>query len=583
MKRRILALAVVMLLGCFQSVLAEERILSPEEIPLAESEAGMLEKLGLFFGTENGLELERNVTRAEAVVMAERFYAEEIHKLTNASEAGIGSIVSPYTDIPDNYWALPAIQNAGKKQIIAGTGDGKFEPDRTVTGKEFAVMVLKEMGYTDASTANAYDSGVECGLLVNNFTTSVVKEDRELSRSDTVRLCYDALFAQNAGGQTVKDVFIANRRFTEEEFNAVTTCSLPASKKRTFAEKLGSVMPAEQNYMFSPLSVKMALAMAANGAGEPVKAEILELLDIPDLDQYNQAAKALIEKYEKQTALEMNIANSIWLNEDQALLKKNAEFGPLFTRTIQDSYFGTVHRTSNEKAVEEVNTWTEQKTKGKIDKIISDADFTALLANAVYFKADWEKQFDPQFTRPAMFNNYDGTAMETDFMHDTQYVQYYNQNGIEMVRLPYKDSNTAMYIMLTQEEQPDFESIIKNAQMKTEKVILSIPKFESEFFIDLSNSVMDLGVKLAFGDSDPFPKIVIGEPMKISKILHKTYIKVEEQGTEAAAVTVIGMECTSAAAPEERIYFTADRPFTYVIQDDDSGEILFAGRYASAK
>lgn len=576
---------VFALLGLGGSASAKERILPREEIPLAQSEAEMLSKLGLFFGTNEGMELTRKVTRAEAVVMAERFdassaryeYASDFPQGTSFKEPVL------YSDIATVEWAWRNIAAAQAKNIIAGTGNGKFEPDRTVTGKEFTVMLLKEMGYTDACITNAYDLGVECGLLLNNFTKSVVKENRELSRSDMVRLCYDMLFAKNADGQTVNNILIAKRRFTEEKFTAVTTCGLPVSEKQTFAERLGGVMPAGQNYMFSPLSVKMALAMAANGAREPVKAKILDLLDIPELDQYNQAAKELIEKYEKQTAIELNITNSIWLNEDVALLKKNAVFDPLFEEIIRDCYFGAVRRTDNKKAVEEINVWTEEKTKGKINKIISDADFTALLANAVYFKADWAEQFDPQLTRPAMFKNYDGTMAETEFMHDTRHVQYYRQNGIEMVRLPYRNANISMYFMLTPTDQPDFEHIIQNAYMENKEVILAIPKFESEFFVDLTEPIKSLGVRQAFGDADPFPKMVVGEPLKIDKILHKTYIKTEETGTEAAAVTVIGMVEATAVMDYERIYFTADRPFTYVIRDEDSKEILFAGRYVSAK
>ena len=581
MRKWLGVLAAALLFAWGTNALAGERILPPEEIPLAETEAQILAELRLFFGTDQGMELERMVTRAEAVVMAGRMEASSVRKPVSVSEAAIGRVISPYNDLPDNHWALGMIQYAAARNIVVGTGNGNFEPNRFVTGKEFTVMLLKALGYADVSTDTVYGIGVECGLLADNFTKSVVKEDRALSRSDAVRLCYGALLAKNYSQQLVKDVLIANRIFTEAEFNRAVLCQ-GVEVQKTFAEKMNSVMPAGQNYMFSPLSVKMALAMAVNGASESVKAEILELLDIADLEQFNQDAKACIEKYEKQTAIELNITNSIWLNEDVALLKKNAVFDPLFEEIIRDCYFGAVRRTDNKKAVEEVNAWTKEKTKGKIDKIISDADFTALLANAVYFKADWAEQFDPQFTRPAMFHNYDGTATETEFMHDTRYVQYYRQNGIEMVRLPYRNANIAMYFMLTPTEQPNFENIIRNAYMENKKVILSIPKFESDFFIDLTEPIKSLGVRQAFGDADPFPKMVVGEPLKIDKILHKTYIKAEETGTEAAAVTVIGMVEATAVTDYERIYFTADRPFTYVIRDEESKEILFAGRYVSA-
>lgn len=573
MKKLFAAFMAVFLLVSGSGVcLTEKRMLSRGEIPLDETGAQVLQELGLFYGTEDGPELERNVTRAEAVVMVVRMIPWE-RPMVHAG------FMMPFSDVK-THWALMDIYEAKARGLVNGTGDGYFEPERSVTGREFAAMLLRGMDYTDVTTENAYDRGVELGLLSDNFTKSVVKQDMPLLRSDVVRICHAALLVKLADGRQLSDMLIETGAFTEEQFNDAMLCDGVPAAPQEFADKLNAEMPTDKNYMFSPLSIKIALAMAANGAEGETREEMLQALGIDDLDAYNAYIKGLMETYAKQSLFQLNIANSIWLNTDCV---PGVRFSAPFSELIAAYYSGESREVNNGNAVDEVNAWVDEKTNGKIPEILSESDFLACLVNAVYFKADWRAPFKPEATYEQDFTDRAGAVHRIDFMHDTRYLDYYEDGTLQAVKLPYKTDgglDINMYIALADRELPDLLTRLGTLEFQSRRVQLAFPKFEAKFGMGLKGTMQKLGMLRAFDETAAQFGPMYDKPVPswIDSILHKSYIKVDEAGTEAAAVTAIVAE--GSAMPEEPVVFTADRPFTYVIRDDTNGEILFAGEYA---
>ena len=242
----------------------------------------------------------------------------------------------------------------------------------------------------------------------------------------------------------------------------------------------------------------------------------------------------------------------------------------------------------NSDAVGRVNKWVADKTRGKINSITDSSDFEALLVNAVYFKGAWQDEFSEEATKKAPFTAYDGKEYETDFMNKTEYYGCFIGNGVKAVRLPYKSRvygedgemkdagfEASMYLIMG--DCPDAETFLKEAAFDTRYVKLSVPKFEMEYSTDLKGIMKSLGIKKAFEKDADFTKMFDLGSMMITDAKHKTYVKVDEKGTEAAAVTSIGM--AKASLPPEPTEMKFDKPFTFVIRDDTNGEILFLGKY----
>ena len=362
-----------------------------------------------------------------------------------------------------------------------------------------------------------------------------------------------------------------------------------SSAKQAFEYRLMDKIPKDQNYMASPLSVKMALALAANGAGGNTKDEILGALDIGDLDEFNDYAKKLISEYDAKKGLELNIANSIWLNTENV---PGAGFAHNYANKVSQYYNAMSGEVNNRNAVDTINAWISNNTNNKITNVISSADFLAALVNATYFNAAWQQEFEKQYTRAAEFTNADGAVKNIDFMNQTGNFSYYGDSHVQMIRLNYKELNDdsgkkalglSMYVALTDGSHVDYESVFEKLQYK--RVSVSMPKFKIEYNIQLEGLLRQLGIIKAFepdeADFKPMFTGLGGLNTFIGSVVHKTYINVDEEGTEAAAATVIIMAPTSAI--EETIVFKANRPFVFFIRDDINNEILFLGEYMYAQ
>lgn len=575
-----MALACLMLLGSFGAAAQTGTYkIGALDVPYQQQAAEQLQGLGLMWGTERGFALEEAVTREQAATMVVRLMGE------NVQQDGTEFFQkSSFTDIQGS-WARNLIACAAEKGYVKGVSETAFEPERGVTGQEFATMLLRAFGYA-AEPDTAYEMGIAAGMLLNNYSKAAVEQaDYALIRSDMANICNGALFAKTADGEPVADMLMAKGKFTEEQWKNVMTEEGKQQKNTGFAWELNEQMPQDKNYMFSPLSIKMAFAMAANGAAGETKQEILDALDIEDLDVFNKQAAQLMETYNAQDELKLQVANSIWRNTDNM---QGRSFASDYQKKMEQFYQGTAADVTDKNAVETVNNWVKEHTNGKIDSIIEDCDFWAMLVNAVYFKGAWVNQFQEGATRPDTFVSRDGKETEIDFMHQTGYMDYYADDNMQMVRLPYQGANIGMYIALTDQPGSHLEEAAEN--MNRSYVALSLPKFRTEFSTSLNDMMKSLGVQMAFIDpasANPaadFSPMVGEKLLFIDSVLHKTYIEVDENGTEAAAVTAIFKGATSAHIPDpEPIEFKADHPFTYFIRDDASGEILFLGQYAFAK
>ena len=347
----------------------------------------------------------------------------------------------------------------------------------------------------------------------------------------------------------------------------------------SFADMLDSRMEGNENYMFSPFSVKAAMAMAANGAEGQTKKEILDVLGIKNLDEYNSCMKNTIETYKNGENVTVNIANSIWLNKDNI----PTDFLDSYKKTIRDFYDGEATEVDSSNAVDKINSWTKDKTNGKIAQIISDPSFSTSLVNAVYFKANWQGEFMP--SGKMTFHSKDGSEKDIDFMQKTEYRSYAEQGGVRAVGIPYKsgaNNSFSMYIMMADNDFSP-EATLNSMNFENKRVCLKMPKFRISCTRSLKDDLKATGIKTAFdADTADFSKMN-SLPQYIDEVLHKTYIDVDEKGTEAAAVTSVSLGATSSMErPEEPIEFTADRPFTFLIKDNTSGEILFMGKFSYA-
>jgi len=345
----------------------------------------------------------------------------------------------------------------------------------------------------------------------------------------------------------------------------------------------------EGNIMISPISVYLALAMTLNGAEGETKAAMLDVLADQGLtvDMINDACRswiALLERTDSKTKLE--IANSIWFDQDftpyKPFLQKNADF---FNADINKLDF------NDPNAPKIINKWVKEATHNTIDKIVNsiDPDVVMYLINAVYFKSNWQTEFNKNNTRDRTFNTPDG-PITTPFMHRLGRMTYFSINKATGVALPYADERFAYFALLPDKEMTPREWLAKQdqslftdlarlvAQKPKYTVQLATPKFEAHYEDSLTDELTELGIGIAF-DPDLADFSQMNEQhskgLYISEVKHKTFIRVDEKGTEASAATSVEVQVTSAPQSDKELIF--DRPFLYGVMDLQTGIPLFVG------
>ena len=335
------------------------------------------------------------------------------------------------------------------------------------------------------------------------------------------------------------------------------------------------------NIFISPLSISIALTMTYNGAVGETERAMAEALEIDglDLSTINQSNKALRNSLENpDPKVQILIANSIWSRQgvefNSEFLERNRVF---FGAEIASLDF------NSPQAAEIINEWVDTNTNGKIEKIVEriNPEVVLSLINAIYFKGSWQEEFDKSRTWAGTFHLSDGSEKQVQMMYREGAYPYFRGENFEAASLPYSDGRVSMYIFL-----PDHDSTLNefldglNAdnwknwllQFREEdddsKMIL--PRFKLEYEVSLNDTLKALGMEIAFGSSANFSGI--GRNLFISEVKHKTFMEVNEEGTEAAAVTGGGI------VPDfEPLVFRVDRPFFFAIYDAETQTILFMG------
>lgn len=339
------------------------------------------------------------------------------------------------------------------------------------------------------------------------------------------------------------------------------------------------------NIFISPLSISTALTMTYNGANSTTKDAMGMTLGYKDIEnaEISQSYKALLDYLDSlDKEVELNMANSIWIKEGEAI-KEN------FIANNKDNFNAEIGELdfSEDASIDTINKWISKATKNKIEKMLEppiDPSVVMYLINAIYFKGEWSNKFDTKNTYDHDFNSFGGNTESIKMMSRTGEVEYLKGEDYKAVKLPYGKGSTSMYFLLP-DEGIDINSFIKNMSFekwenlrknisKVDNLRLEIPRFKLEYGIkSLNDSLITLGMGEAFSGQADFSGI--REGLYINRVLHKAVIEVNEKGSEAAAATVVEMKETAYVEP---ITFTADRPFMFIIAEEETGTILFMGK-----
>lgn len=354
-----------------------------------------------------------------------------------------------------------------------------------------------------------------------------------------------------------------------------------------FSDKLFFAHDAKaSNRMVSPLSVLLALAMTANGAEGETQNQMLRMLTDSSLSM--EALNLASLAYLKQTSKEVSIANSLWANE-------NVTLSSSFLSRVRKSYQGQARNLDflSPKSTKTINDWVKDATKGAIDSIIDSVEPSMILyvINAISFKDAWRNEFEERATRPLTFHTTQGDVSSL-FLNQEGHFPYLHQNGASYLFLPYKNERYILTAILVDEEK-DLQSFL--SQQKHEgfssslfaafeeaqytNIDLSFPKFESRYSDSLVDELQAMGMQYAFdaNKADFSAMLASKQPEAvIDEVLHKTFIRVDEAGTEAAAVTAVMMKATSMA-PQSSLRLIFNRPFVYAILDLAMHIPLFMG------
>jgi serpin B len=347
-----------------------------------------------------------------------------------------------------------------------------------------------------------------------------------------------------------------------------------------------------ENIFISPASLAIALNIVYNGAGGETQEAIAKTLELQgtnlqEINQANADLKASLNNPDPK--VQLSIANSLWT-------KESIPFKPEFLQIIQNFYQAEVKNLnfSNPTAPSMINNWVNQSTNGKIDKIVDriEPNTAFILLNAIYFKGNWTEQFPKEATQLRPFTLLDGTQKQHPMMRhqDSASFPYYENELFQAVSLPYGEGRMSMYIFLPNqgvslktfyeklnaENWQQWMNQFNNFDNSGGEVLISLPRFKLEYAIDLKDALKALGMEIAFTKEANFSGMT-SSSVSIDKIKHKTFVEVNEEGTEAAAVTEVG------GVRSGPIEMNVNRPFFFAIRDNQTGSILFVGSIVEPK
>ncbi len=348
--------------------------------------------------------------------------------------------------------------------------------------------------------------------------------------------------------------------------------------KNRFAEE------EDKNIFISPVSLEMAFSMAMMGAAPDVQQEMVNTLGYGA--ESNASIKTLSQKYLAAVSapdqdVTIAIANSIWT-------QTTAKVNPEFLAINRDAFQAEIRSLdlTTTAGITQVNNWVSEKTHGKINEVLTDPlrpEQIMALINAVYFKGNWITPFDKSKTKEQVFTTSNGTSGKTAFMEQSKEFMYLENAQFQAVQLPYgAKEDWHMYVFLPKSSLTSlFKSVtLQNwqkwaSEFSSRQGTIFLPKFKLEYEADLVDVMNKLGMKLAFAQGDRFPNIA---PLVwIEKGIHKTYVDVNEEGTEAAAVTALIPKAGGGGEPEPPFIMNINHPFLYAIVDTKTDVIVFMG------
>jgi serine protease inhibitor len=344
-----------------------------------------------------------------------------------------------------------------------------------------------------------------------------------------------------------------------------------------------------ENIFISPVSVSMALGMTLNGAAGTTEQAMKSTLafgsmTIEEIDESYQGLIQLLTGLDPEVAL--GVANSVWYRSDMIFQEPFLDAcRTYFSAEVEGLDF------NDPGAADTINGWVSDKTNGKIEEIVDkpiDGAYVMFLINAIYFKGTWTYQFDPALTEDSDFRGPDGSLLPCRMMQQpepgkTGTFLYLGTTELQAIELPYADGWFAMTVLLPR-EGTDLDSFIAGLTPETwngyiedleeREGTIALPRFKLEYQQKLNDVLTSLGMGIAFTPGADFSRMRAGGGLWIDEVKHKTFVEVNEEGTEAAAVTSVGMVDSVPDIFQMRV----DRPFVFVIRERHSGTVLFVGK-----
>ena len=367
-----------------------------------------------------------------------------------------------------------------------------------------------------------------------------------------------------------------------------------ADEANKFSLKMFAQMHKEEknneNFCFSPLSASWALSMAANGADGTTREQMYETLGFScnDAEKINAFQQKIIKRLaildpEKVT---VSVANSMWVNENFKIKKE-------FEKSNTAYYDAAVKNIKfDDAAAKAINDWCSQKTEGKITEIVKEINpLTELfLINALYFNGRWTDTFNKKRTKEEEFTKENGEKIKVQMMHLKDNLYYYEDENVQMVAKPFGQKKLDMLFILPREGvtmDKSVQLLSENldawySDTEMEEVNLGLPRYKAEYSTSLKKCLQSLGMSDAFTPGKANFSALSKEPIFIGDVLQKTFVKVDEEGAEAAAVTSVTLMAMAAGPPKPK-NMVINRPFIYIIRERETGNILFIGRNGHPK
>ena len=347
----------------------------------------------------------------------------------------------------------------------------------------------------------------------------------------------------------------------------------------------------ESNVFVSPLSVSIALGMAWNGANGQTKSEMetamkLSGLSVNEINSYYKIMQTTLPGIDPTTKL--NIANSLWYKTGfpvkSDFLKVNTDYFGAYVRELDFS---------KAWALDTINNWCAKKTNNLIKEPLKEipGDAVMYLVNAIYFKGIWRKHFETKNTKLADFTNETGKLVKVNMMYQKDTFAYAADNYAQYLDMPYGNKAFSMTVILPADSKTTDDVLNyltannwnnRIQTMPSKEVEVYMPRFKTENDFLLNDPLKNMGMNRAFTDLADFTNIA-NASLKISKVIHDTYVEVTEEGTEAAAVTIIEIVKTSMPIPQPTPVFRVNKPFIFVIREKSTGVILFIGKMGNVE